>query len=283
MGQGAKEILLRKASAAFLAAVILAQAAEPAFSGERPAPDPIGYGKRLWGDIKELPTKPAHWSKGQWLLAGGVLGATGGSLFVDDSVADHYDTHRMESLRDLSNSVTHFGDSKYQVPLISGLWLGGYAFGSLKMRKIAADAAEASLIAALMINPALCYMTGRALPSKGESPSNFRPFTWHRYSFPSGHTAAAFALASVLDTDLRDTFGYWHTPIVYGGALAVAQSRLYDRKHYLSEVILGGAIGWAIGSWVASKDREVKPAAPQKKPELTILPYHYGLMASTRF
>jgi membrane-associated phospholipid phosphatase len=283
MGQGAKEILLRTTSAAFLAAALLARAAVPAFCGERPPPDPVGYGKRIWGDITELPTKPAHWNKGQWLFAGGVLAATGGSLFVDDSVADYYDAHRVESLRDLSTSVTHFGDSRYQVPLISGLWLGGYAFGSLKMRKIAGDAAEASLIAALMINPALCYMTGRALPSKGESPSTFKPFTWHRYSFPSGHTAAAFALASVLDTDLRDTFGYWHTPIVYGGALAVAQSRLYDRKHYLSEVILGGAIGWAVGNWVASKDREVRQGAAQKKPDLTILPYHYGLMASTRF
>ena len=265
------------------AAALLVQCSALGFCGERPLPDPVGYGKRFWGDLTELPTKPAKWSSGQWLLAGGVVAATGGSLFVDDKVADFYDCHRIEDLRDVSNAVTHFGDSKYQVPLISGFWAAGYVLGDMQMRKIAADAAEASIIAAFIINPPLNYVTGRALPSSEESPSNFRPFTWHRYSFPSGHSAAAFALASVLDVDLRETFGYWHTPVVYAGALCVAQSRLYDRKHYLSEVILGGAIGWAIGNWVASKDRTPRPADPQKKPDLTLAPYHYGLMASTRF
>lgn len=278
-----KNILLL-GKTALLAAAFFIQNAAPAYCGDRPAPDPVGYAKRFWGDLKELPGKPGKWSSGQWWLAGGVVAATGGGLFVDDKVDDYYKSHRSRTLHDISNSVTHFGDSRYQVPLISGLWLSGYAFNSPKLRQIAADAAEASVIAAFMINPALCYMTGRALPSSGESPSNFRPFTWHRYSFPSGHTSAAFALASVLDTDLRDTFGYWQTPIIYGGALGVAQSRLYDHKHYLSEVILGGAIGWSIGTWVASKNRMPHPAAaPQKSSDLTVLPYNYGLIASLKF
>ncbi len=260
------------------AAVLLAQAALPAYCAERPLPDPVGFGKRFWDDLKELPKKPGTWSKNQWYLAGGVVAATGVSLFLDDSVADFYDTHRMDSLRNISLATTHFGDSVWQVPIISGIYMGGLAFGSPTMRKISADATEASVIAALMINPALCYMTGRALPYKGESPSRFRPFTWHRYSFPSGHTSAAFALASVLDIDLREKFGYWHTPLVYGVALGVAESRLYDRKHYLSEVILGGAIGWSIGTWVASKNRNKTPAA-----DLTLLPYPNGAQLALRF
>lgn len=120
-------------------------------------------------------------------------------------------------------------------------------------------------------------MTGRALPSSGESPSHFRPFTWHRYSFPSGHTAAAFALASVLDVDLRSTFGYWHTPVVYAMALGVAHSRIYDRKHYLSDVIFSGAIGWSIGTWIASKDRKSAIS------DITLLPYYNGARIAYRF
>jgi membrane-associated phospholipid phosphatase len=265
------------------AMAILLQCCAPAFCGDRPAPDPLGYGERFWSDLKELPSKPGSWSTGQWELAGGVLAATGGALFFDDSVADHYDHHHAEDLRDLSNAVTHFGDYKYQLPVISGFWLSGYALGVPKLRQIGADAAEASIIAAFLINPVLCYMTGRALPSSGESPSTFRPFTWHRYSFPSGHAAAAFALASVLDTDLRDTFGYWQTPVLYGGALGVAQSRLYDKKHYLSDVILGGSIGWAIGTWVASKDRVPGAKASAGEQRLSLMPYNGGLMASYKF
>lgn len=45
------------------AALVLFQSAAPAFAAERPMPDPAGYAKRFWGDLKELPKKPGTWSK----------------------------------------------------------------------------------------------------------------------------------------------------------------------------------------------------------------------------
>ncbi|HAH31384.1 MAG TPA: hypothetical protein DCL44_03615 [Elusimicrobia bacterium] len=275
-----KAKLFRKSGVAALAALILLQSAAPLLCAEAlRLPDPLGYGKRLWGDIKELPSKPAGWNKTQWYLAGGALAATGAAFLVDGKIHAFYDKHRKsnKTLKEISRLTTHFGDSVYQVPLISGLWLGGRLFNSPVMTKIAADATEASVIAALMINPTLTYLTGRALPSKGENAMKFRPFTFHRYSFPSGHTSAAFALASVLDVDLRETFGHWHTPIVYGIAFGVAESRLYDDKHYLSEVILGGAIGWSVGRWIASKKRAPGPG------DISLLPYPGGMMVAARF
>ena len=100
-----------------------------------------------------MPAKPKTWSKKQWYFAGGVVAATGLSLFIDDSIADFYDKHRFESLRNISFATTHFGDYKWQVPIISGFYIGGVAFGSITMRKIAADAIEASVIAGMIINP----------------------------------------------------------------------------------------------------------------------------------
>ena len=262
---------------ASLSALILLQAALPAFAAERTAPDPVGYGKRFWGDFKELPKKPGTWSSGQWYLAGGVVAATGVSLIYDEKIRSYNERHRSETWRNISLADTRFGDYRYQVPIISGLYLGGLAFNSMTMRKMAADATEASVIAAFIINPTICFMTGRALPNKKEDPSKFMPFRLHRFSFPSGHTAAAFALASAADIDLRDTFGYWQTPFLYGMAASVGQSRIYDDKHYLSEVIFGGAIGWSIGTWIASKDRGAD------RHSVTLLPYPNGAMLAYRF
>jgi membrane-associated phospholipid phosphatase len=69
------------------------------------------------------------------------------------------------------------------------------------------------------------------------------------YSFPSGHAAATFALAAVLERHL----GYrlaWPTLAI---ATYVATSRLHDNVHYLSDVVFGAAIGTATGWTVVGR------------------------------
>ena len=62
-------------------------------------------------------------------------------------------------------------------------------------------------------------------------------------SFPSGHAATAFAVASVLERHL----GYraaWPTLVA---ATYVGASRMHDNRHFLSDVLFGSAIGMATG------------------------------------
>lgn len=65
-------------------------------------------------------------------------------------------------------------------------------------------------------------------------------------SFPSGHSTAAFAAAAAVT---NETTRWWpHStwivgPLMYGGATAVALSRMYHNKHWASDVVLGAAIG----------------------------------------
>jgi membrane-associated phospholipid phosphatase len=63
------------------------------------------------------------------------------------------------------------------------------------------------------------------------------------FSFPSGHTAAAFASATVLQRH----FG-WKVGIpAYGVAAYVAASRVQTERHYLSDVAFGAAVGIVAG------------------------------------
>jgi membrane-associated phospholipid phosphatase len=68
------------------------------------------------------------------------------------------------------------------------------------------------------------------------------------YSFPSGHTAAAFCVAPVL----ASRFGIAAAIPAYALGVTTALGRMEDRKHYLSDVIFGAGIGTAIGLAVAS-------------------------------
>jgi hypothetical protein len=66
------------------------------------------------------------------------------------------------------------------------------------------------------------------------------------YSFPSGHTSAGFATATVLHRN----FGWKVGVPAYGVASYIAASRLQDKKHFLSDVAFGAAIGIIAGRTV---------------------------------
>ncbi|MCP4498829.1 MAG: phosphatase PAP2 family protein [Deltaproteobacteria bacterium] len=67
-----------------------------------------------------------------------------------------------------------------------------------------------------------------------------------RFSFPSGHTAGAFAIALSM-------FGVlpWLAPIGIGLAIFIAFARMYLGVHYPTDVIVGAAVGMTVGSIVA--------------------------------
>ena len=68
-------------------------------------------------------------------------------------------------------------------------------------------------------------------------------------SFPSGHAASAFAMASVLERHL----GYRAAVPTMVVAAYVAASRLHDNRHYLSDVAFGSALGMATGWTVVGR------------------------------
>jgi membrane-associated phospholipid phosphatase len=65
-------------------------------------------------------------------------------------------------------------------------------------------------------------------------------------SFPSGHTAAAFAAAAAVTAETREIWPEatrYAAPVLYGGAVVVGVSRMYHNRHWASDVMAGAAIG----------------------------------------
>jgi membrane-associated phospholipid phosphatase len=98
-------------------------------------------------------------------------------------------------------------------------------------------------------------VVGRARPFVDiDNPVNFgfmRGLKDDRYrSMPSGHTAGAFALASVVSSE---TVRWWPDSrwivgsVVYGAAALTGVSRMYTNDHWASDVIIGAAIGTIVG------------------------------------
>ena len=70
-----------------------------------------------------------------------------------------------------------------------------------------------------------------------------RPDGSDSFSFPSGHTSVTFASATVLQRELG-----WKVGLpAYAAAAAVGAARIEAKKHYLSDVAFGAAIGILAG------------------------------------
>jgi membrane-associated phospholipid phosphatase len=72
-------------------------------------------------------------------------------------------------------------------------------------------------------------------------------------SFPSGHATTAFAAAAAVtdETTLWWPNSTWIVgPVMYGGATMVALSRMYNNRHWASDVAVGALIGTFSGKKV---------------------------------
>lgn len=69
-----------------------------------------------------------------------------------------------------------------------------------------------------------------------------RPDESNSYSFPSGHTAQAFATATFLAKEYGDQ-SIWYSIGAYGMATTVGAMRILNNRHWVSDVLAGAGIG----------------------------------------
>lgn len=82
-----------------------------------------------------------------------------------------------------------------------------------------------------------------------------RPNGSARSSFPSGHTAEAFASAEFLRQEYKD-LSPWYGVAGYAMAVTTGYLRMYNNKHWLGDIVAGAGIGIAstkISYWIYPK------------------------------
>ena len=150
------------------------------------------------------------------------------------------------------------------VVVTAGLFTVGKLCGCRGMARAGLHSMEALAIVA-GTTQILKFGVGRARPgpSVGLDPGEtgpdadiFRPLrgTGGYTAFPSGHTSAAFAVAASLSAEWPDAPG-WVSPSLYGAATLVGLSRIYNNRHWASDVIVGAALGGFIGRKVVELQR----------------------------
>jgi membrane-associated phospholipid phosphatase len=80
-----------------------------------------------------------------------------------------------------------------------------------------------------------------------------KAFSGTSTSFPSGHAAAAFSIATVFAHRYRQH--RWVPWVAYGVAGAISFSRLTTQAHFPSDVFLGAALGFTISEFAVLRPR----------------------------
>ncbi len=134
-------------------------------------------------------------------------------------------------------------------------YVAGLAKHSRHARNTGLLAAE-GLIDAQIVSFVMKQAAGRSKPSDIPPDGSLRD-TWFQYkggltnggSFPSGHSASAFAVATVISERYREH--RWIPWAAYGTAAFLSLSRLPAQAHFPSDIFLGAAMGYGIGHLVA--------------------------------
>jgi membrane-associated phospholipid phosphatase len=194
---------------------------------------------------------------------GAIVGVGGaGSLAVhpqdDEIAADIYQPSG--GRRDFFRAGATIGDGVEQGGFALGMYIIGRVSRSTRLTSLGADLVDAQIVSGV-ITQTIKAAAQRTRPNGGN------------HSFPSGHTSATFATASVI----QQHYGWKAGAPLYALGAYVSVSRMVDNKHWASDVIFGTAIGIVSGR-AASVGHGPQPVSVAP----SIIPGGFAIVGSIR-
>ncbi|MGD9842026.1 MAG: phosphatase PAP2 family protein [Steroidobacteraceae bacterium] len=197
-------------------------------------------------DTQLYVTTPLRWDQRDWLYAGGTVAAVLVAHHYDEQVRTHYAT----SDNSIAGKDTHSKrDALPAVAAVVGTWAfatfiddpAGYQEG-WSMLEAGGLSAATTLV--------MKYAVHRERPNE-TSDSN----SWFKQgdSFPSMHVSAAFAIGTVLAESGGDDYRWVRRALGYGIGAATAASRVKHNVHWLSDTVVGAALGIATAKFVVNR------------------------------
>ena len=216
-----------------------------------PSPTPSAerqFLKNILRDQRVIWTSPLRLQKDDatWLAPLGL--ATAALIATDRRTAGALHDNRLRL--NISRDIGYLGSGYGAGAVAAAFYLIGRKENNPRLRETGLLGAEALIDGAIVLS-ALKLATARPRPRKDQGRGRF----FHGgLSFPSGHPMAAWSLATIVANEYHDR------PMVqvaaYGLATLVGVSRFTGRNHFLSDVVVGSAMGYGIGHYVYRTHRD---------------------------
>lgn len=225
--------------------------------------------KNILRDQKAIWTSPFHLNKRNGRLLAPLGLSTAALIATDRQTVKEFDNASPGTLT-ASRNVSFIGSGYGAGGIAAAFYLVGLASNNRRARETGLLGAEA-LLDSTIVSQTLKITTRRLRPGGNEERGRF--FIGGN-SFPSGHAAGIWSVATVIAYEYQDK------PLVkygvYGLATAVSISRYTGHNHFLSDVLIGSAIGFGIGRFVyrkhhvettkSNKDKSLPPKTSKLMP-----------------
>jgi membrane-associated phospholipid phosphatase len=205
--------------------------------------------------------QPSKWDRNDWLRLGLISGSTLLAMQADQPLRDAVLKDRSYFYSVPIEAARMYGELYSPVVFFVGFAGHSLITNNTSSRKIAYEIGQASLYTGA-ITLILKTAIGRTRPYMNEGNSSYYPFSsfLDRYhSLPGGHTATAFVISTVLSRNAGPT---WLKVLAYLPAVVTPVSRVYQDQHWISDNVLGGALGFFIATWVVDIHEKIDKQAP---------------------
>jgi membrane-associated phospholipid phosphatase len=243
---------------------------------KRPASPERHFVKNIIHDQASIWTSPFRLRPGdyKWFVP---LGLGTAAMIATDRETSSW-VQRNGGLPIISRDVSWAGKAYVTGGIAGAFYVAGLATHNRRARETGLLSAEA-LIDTGIVTRVLKFAAQRPRPNSDNGRGRF--FTGGN-SFPSGHASTVWAVATVIAYEYQDN--PWIKYGAYAGATAVSMSRYSGRNHFLSDIVIGSALGFGIGRFVYRKhhDRTIDdpdvtvPPKPTTKLMPTIIPFYDG-------
>lgn len=269
--------------AVMAATLVLTKAAAGQSVGKMLEEDLRNAGKdavAVWGS-------PFDASGRDWWLTAAAFAISGVSVFADQSVSDWAIENDSSAFFRALKPVRRGGlifSGKTVVPPIAAVYIIGLATKNQDLRDFVTGC-MVSWGAQSLPRKVVAGVFGRARPdTMPGDPHDWEILggfgNWEMRSFPAGHFANAMACATYWNERFRlGAAG----PAVYALAAAVGVGRLGDRAHWLSDTVIGGILGYAVGKEVARRSLQRHSERGAGAATFNVSPDAGGVMMSLRW
>ena len=254
------------------------------------------FGKQALAPFKINLTQAAH--LGEFSLV------TAGLIYKDGAIDKIAKKQKTDShvVNATSPVITQFGDI-YGFYSVGAFELFGLISGNKKAQVTGLLASQAVITSGVWVHMGK-LIAGRERPSASYTNSHKQGGKWHGLfgcidsyedtkkmpgasfdGFPSGHTSTAFAIATVFAKMYADSPAI---PVfAYSAATLIGLSRLTEHAHWMSDIIVGAALGYLCGNQVVNNYRKtfnlIDPAHKFKNVNLCLDYYNKGFLAGINY